>query len=211
MEETKENLQFDPKKLSVVDTDSVRPNPWNPKDQDTEEFKKVLSSLKANGLRLPIVVRENEGFEIIDGEQRWRACKELGMAKVIIYNEGNITDQKAKELTIWYQQQVPFDEIKLSQLVKEMIGVYPDFQSPFTDVEIQEFIKIADFQEKPNLDLGGDGKPELVDFSVQVNNEQLDVIEQAIAMCIQYVKKEENLDIEKPRAVELICADFMAT
>lgn len=211
MEEIKENLQFDPVKVQVVDIDSVRPNSWNPKDEDTDEFKKVVSSIATNGLRLPIVVRENNGFEIIDGEQRWRATKELGYGKVIIYNEGTVSDQRAKELTIWYQQQVPFDELKLSDLVKSMITEYPDFSSPFSDIEIQELVKIATFNEAPILpNTGGPGE-NLLTYSVMVTNEQLDIIEQAIAVCIDYVKKNENIEIEKPRAVELICADFMAS
>lgn len=211
MEEQKDNLVFDPKKLLVVDIDSVRPNTWNPKDLDTEDFKKVLSSVQTNGLRLPIVVRENGGYEILDGEQRWRACKQLGFTKVIIYNEGEVSDQRAKELTIWYQQQVPFDEVKLADLVKSMITDFPDFHSPFTDVEIQELVKIATYNENPPQINAGNPGENLLNFSIQVNNEQLDIIEQALAVCIENVKKDEGLQIEKPRAAELICADFIAS
>jgi len=210
MEENK--LNFDPQKILIIDIDMVQPNSWNPKDEDTKEFDRVVSSLDANGLRIPIVVREVEDhFEIIDGEQRWRACKKLQYQKVLIYNEGKVEEKRAKELTIWYQQQVPFDEIKLSGLVQEMTGLYPDFKSPFTDIEVKEFVKIAEFQNNPPVSIPKDEKQHLVMFSITVTIEQLEVIEHALSLCINNVKKEDGIDIEKPRASELISADFMAS
>lgn len=211
MEEIKEDFKFQPERIQIVDIDSIRPNTWNPKDEDTKEFARVVASIQKNGLRMPVVVRENEGFEIIDGEQRWKASKKLGYSKILIYNEGVVTDQRAKELTIWYQQQVPFDEVKLSDLVKEMTGLYPDFQSPFTTVEVDEFIKVANFGEQPNMDFTKKNLEGLLTYSVTVTNEQMGVIEQALSSCIEKVSKEDGIKIEKPRATELICAEFMAS
>lgn len=206
------NLQFDPEKILTVDIDMVQPNDWNPKDEDTKEFDRVVSSLSANGLKIPVVVREIEDhYEIIDGEQRWRACKKLQYDKVLIYNEGTVSDQRAKELTIWYQQQVPFDEVKLSELVQEMTGLYPDFASPFNDVEIAEMIKISDFQKNPPIKIPKEKGEGLLTFSITVTIEQLEVIEQALTLCVEKVKKEDGIDIENPRAAELISADFMSS
>jgi len=137
-------VKFDPAKLSIVDIDTIRPNTWNPKGADTDEFEKIKSGIAAKGLRLPIVVRENEGFEIVDGEQRWRACKALGFKKVIIYNEGQLDDMAAKELTLWYQVQVPFDELMLAGLIKELKDL-PGLKIPFTADEIEELAKLGDF------------------------------------------------------------------
>lgn len=139
------NIKFDPSKIKVVGIDEVRPNSWNPKDKDTEEYKKILEGIRLKGLRLPIIVRENNGFEILDGEQRWTACKELGFEKVIIYDEGQISDKEAQELTIWYQQQVPFNEIELAKVIKGLASQYNDLELPFTEEQIQNYIKMEDF------------------------------------------------------------------
>lgn len=205
-----EQINFDQTKLKIVPIDDVSPNPWNPKDQGTEEFRRVKLSIEKNGLRLPIVVREIDGkYQIVDGEQRWRACKELGYEKVIIYNEGVMEDLRAKELTIWYQQQVPFNEVDLAHLVSEMIGESPSVSVPFSQEELDNFMKMTkfdfkDFEKTPLPDLGSGGK--LLTFSIPCSQEQLDVIESAIDKCI---KSEEN-DMTKTRAVELIMADYLA-
>ena len=140
-------IKFNAKNLKIVDINKVHPNTWNPKDKNTEEFEKVVESIKINGQRSPVVVRENNGYEIIDGEQRYTACKQLDFKKVLIYNEGKISDKEAKELTIWYQQQVPFNEVKLAGMIKELLDQYEleEIQLPYSSEEIIEYAKMHDF------------------------------------------------------------------
>jgi len=139
-------ITFDATKLKVVDINEVRPNSWNPKEKDTPELDKIVKSLKEEGLRMPIVVRENNGYEIIDGEQRWSASKRLNADKVIIYNEGLMSDKDAQELTIFYQQQVPFENVSLAKLVSQMVAEYPDIKLPYSTVEIEEFKNVTGFE-----------------------------------------------------------------
>ncbi len=73
-------ITFDKDKLKEVNINLVKPNSWNPKTKRTKEYEKVRQSIKVNGQRQPIVVREvidenNELFyEIIDGEQIYTGC-----------------------------------------------------------------------------------------------------------------------------------------
>lgn len=138
-------IEFDPKKLQMVEIDKVVPNPWNPKDKDTSDFAKVKQSIEKKGLRTPVIVRERgDIFEIIDGEQRFTACKELGFSHIWVYNEGVVSDKEAQELTIWFQQQVPFNEIDLAQLVASIVK-NPDFELPFSEGEIDHFKEMVSF------------------------------------------------------------------
>lgn len=142
-------IQFDIAKLKEVNISLIRPNSWNPKNKDTMEFDKVVRSIELKGQRLPIIVREVEGtdpqeYEIIDGEQKYRACLKLGIQKVLIYNEGIISDEEAKELTIMFQQQVPMIEVELAKLVVEL-AKRPDFQLPYTPSEIETYKGMLDF------------------------------------------------------------------
>ena len=115
------DVRFKPENISIIDIQLIKPNNWNPKDLDTPEYQKIVQGIRLKGQRLPIVVREiGDTFEIVDGEQRYRACLDLAFEKILIYNEGKITDQEAKELTIWYQQQVPFNEVSLAKLIKDL-------------------------------------------------------------------------------------------
>lgn len=139
-------IKFDPTKIKIVPIEQVRPNTWNPKDKNTPEYEKVKDSVRKKGLRMPIVVREIDidSYEIIDGEQRYTACKDLNFTQALIYNEGKVSDQEAKELTIFYQQQVPFNEIELLPLIKDIVSS-GEYQLPYTDKEIEEKLKMLQF------------------------------------------------------------------
>jgi hypothetical protein len=149
-----------------------------------------------------LLVRENNGFEIIDGEQRWRGCKKLGYTQVIIYNEGVISDQEAKELTIWYQQQVPFNEVDLASLVSGMLEL-PNLELPFSEEELQSFKELAQFDFK-EFD-----KEEQIENSdkkiIEVTTDQYQIIMQAIAKV-----KETDGEASDGRCLELICGDFLS-
>lgn len=150
-------IVFDKEKLDVVALNLVRPNTWNPKSQDTDEYRRIVESIRQNGQKLPIVVRENDDYEIIDGEQRWRAMKELKARKILIYNEGEVSDQRARELTIAYEQQVPFDPLDLAELVAEMFEQYDDVKLPYQEDTIKEMIQLLSFDWDKHY-AGDDGK-----------------------------------------------------
>jgi hypothetical protein len=199
-------LNFDVKKVQTVGIDGVRPNPWNPKAKGTPEYKKILRGLESEGQILPIVVREHHAgktrYEIVDGEQRWTAMKELGSDKIIVYNEGQIDDAKAKQLTIWYEQQVPFEQIPLAKLVKELND--QGIELPYVGSELQEMVDLAVFEpgQEPDEPQGDDDGFKTV--MVRVTEPQYKVIMEALDNI-----KAEN-DCEQARALELMAADYLA-
>lgn len=71
---------------SEVDIDLVVPNPDQPRTNfKKEELEELASSIKKNGLLQPILVRKSgHKYQIIAGERRWQACKNLGLKKVPI-------------------------------------------------------------------------------------------------------------------------------
>ena len=204
-------VDFDPSKISKVNIDLVIPNTWNPKEKDTKEFKKVKESIFNKGLRGFIAVRnhpEKEGhYEIIDGEQRHTASKELGYEEVHIYNEGNVDDKEAKELTIWWQQQVPFEQIQEAYLITDMLKEYQidNIELPYTEAEIKTFENLAKFsfedynQENPN-----DDEKDRNTLKISLMQEQYEIVMKAIKSVQQ-----EN-DCNEARALELLCADYLA-
>jgi hypothetical protein len=201
-------IKFDENQLKIINIDEVRPNTWNPKDKDTKEYQIIKQSLNKKGLRLPVVVRENNGYEIIDGEQRWTAWKELGHKTILIYNEGKISDQEAKELTIWYEQKVPFNEIDLAKLVTEMNLEYKDLELPYTKLELDEMKELTDFDwDKYEDNYEEEQEKDFKTLSLNCTDEQYKIIMDAI----NKVKKQINdMDISNNRALELICGDYLA-
>lgn len=69
------------RELAVAD---IQPNPFQPRRVfNPEELAELKASIAASGLIQPIVVRSaGTGFQLVAGERRWRAVKELGWEKV---------------------------------------------------------------------------------------------------------------------------------
>ena len=76
--ETNNNVQ-------KINISQIIPNPLQPrKNFKNEELKELSSSIKNQGLIQPIIVKptDNNQFQIIAGERRWRACQLNGMHEV---------------------------------------------------------------------------------------------------------------------------------
>ena len=141
-----ERINFSPENLLLVNLDKIKFNSWNPKGVGSAEYDMVKRGIEEKGLGLPVIVRQVDNhYEVVDGEQRTRACQELGYEKIVIYNLGNISDKEAKELTLWYQHQVPFDDLKLSKLLASMQKDYDFISVPFPTEELDSMSKIGSF------------------------------------------------------------------
>ena len=205
-------LDFDLTKIKKVKIDEIRVNSWNPKKPNTPEFEKVKKGIQLKGLRGAIIVRENPQdetiYEIIDGHQRYTASKELGFKELYIYNEGDISDKEAKELTIWYQQQVPFDKIDEAYLVNDLVMEYQDtLELPYTEAEEIEMQELANFdfnQYDPNAYQEPTDDEGVKTLKLVLNENAYNVIMQAVTKAQQ---EADNISTE--RAVELICADYL--
>ncbi len=71
--------------INKIDISKISPNKQQPrKSFEEKEIKELSNSIKNQGLIQPIVVREieNNEYEIIAGERRWRACQLAGLHSV---------------------------------------------------------------------------------------------------------------------------------
>lgn len=178
-------LTFDVNKLKIVPIDTVIPNDWNPKNRETsmESFNEVKKSLEIHGFRQPVIVREitKNQYEIIDGEQRYTAAKQLGFTEVVIYNEGKKTREEAIELTIAYQTQVPFVRSQLAELVSQAVG--RGARLPYSEAKTQDLLNLMQFDwdsyAGTDLELTNEhDESDIENFSVTAT--QLDQIKQLI-------------------------------
>jgi ParB family chromosome partitioning protein len=66
--------------LRELPVGDIRPNRYQPRRAfDAAELKELKASMAANGLLQPVVVRAaGNGYELVAGERRWRAAKDLG-------------------------------------------------------------------------------------------------------------------------------------
>ncbi|MBC8117571.1 MAG: ParB/RepB/Spo0J family partition protein [Candidatus Saccharimonas sp.] len=69
------------KKLAISKVD---PNPWQPRTEfGVGELDELISSIREQGLLQPITVRSRaHQFQLVAGERRLRACRELGWTEI---------------------------------------------------------------------------------------------------------------------------------
>lgn len=74
--------------LAKIQTESISPNPYQPRTNfDLEALDELKKSILENGLIQPITVRrvEKNHYELISGERRLRACKDIGIKEIPAY------------------------------------------------------------------------------------------------------------------------------
>jgi ParB family transcriptional regulator, chromosome partitioning protein len=72
--------------LTELAVGDIRPNPFQPRqDVDPAALEELKTSIQQAGLLQPVVVRPRaggDGYELIAGERRLRACQALGWARI---------------------------------------------------------------------------------------------------------------------------------
>lgn len=200
-------ISFDIKKVKIVPLEQVRPNTWNPKVKDTAQYRLIKDDIERNGQKVPAVVRENKGLELIDGEQRWTALKELGETHIVINNIGKVSDTDAKNETLWYQLQVPMDTVLLAPLVLELKQL--DIQLPLLENDIEELSHLdkldlgAMLKDQPKDQQTGDVRT----LVLAMAKDKYDFICGALDAVIAQEGLQPN---DRSRALELIVADYIS-
>lgn len=79
----------------------IKPNPNNPRKIDKSDFAKLVKSIQDDPKLLeakPLILDENN--IILGGNQRYRACIELGIQDVPVIQLANLTDKEKKKLLV---------------------------------------------------------------------------------------------------------------
>lgn len=138
-----QNIRDDIRRVPI---DDVIPNEWNPNRQTDYIFEKEKNSIQEFGFLDPILVREVDGnFEIIDGEHRWKAAKELGYSEILVNNLGEVSKSIAGQLTIILNEvKGQADRMDMAALVKSLKEEVPVEHLlrnlPFTETDFQSLI-----------------------------------------------------------------------
>ena len=97
------DLDDNPVNIGTLPIEQIQANKQNPRSIFSEdELVDLANSIKEKGILQPIIVRQrdnNESYEVIAGERRWRAAQiaQLDNVPVIIKN---LTDDDALEIAI---------------------------------------------------------------------------------------------------------------
>ena len=76
------------KESQVLPVKQIEANPFQPRREfDEEQLEELVTSISTHGIIQPIAVRKLGGktYQIISGERRWRAAKQLKLEKVPVH------------------------------------------------------------------------------------------------------------------------------
>lgn len=110
-------------KMDKIVTNSNQPRKYF----DNEKMSELKDSIKNSGLLQPITVRKisNGKYEIVAGERRYRACRELGMESIPVI-EMNVGDARGYELSVLENIQRenlnPIEEAESYLMLMEVYG-----------------------------------------------------------------------------------------
>lgn len=115
-------------KIEIARLDRVRPNPWNPNRMTEHQVASTREGMKREGwvasYALLVWRTDEKGKQrnlIIDGEHRWRIGNDLGFEKAPMVFLDGITERRAKEMTIEFDnKRGRFDDIALRDLLKDI-------------------------------------------------------------------------------------------
>ena len=105
------------------------------KNFDDDSLEELATSIKADGVIQPIVVRKvGDKYEIIAGERRFRASKLAGLEKVPIIIK-NVSDRKARELALVENiQREDLNPIEEAISLKTLMEEYKLTQQELSDI-----------------------------------------------------------------------------
>ncbi len=89
-------------KVTWVKVDDLEPNPWNPNRMNAFMYAKALESIQTFGFVDPVTCWDAGNFrlQIIDGEHRWKAARDLGLVEIPVFIADLKDETQAKKLTI---------------------------------------------------------------------------------------------------------------
>ena len=207
----------------TVHVESVDPNPWNPNEQQEHVFEAEQKSIKKHGLiSFPVVRETKDGrFQILDGEHRWRAVQATGGDEISVLNLGTeVSTVEAKMITEQLNAlRGRNDPIKHAELLDSIISEKPEWKEmlAYTPDHLESLLNPTfDWESLDRSDQGRDeegggsgadsGFGPQTELKIQMSEEQHEVVMRAIA----HAKDVGDCESDA-RAMELICADFLAS
>lgn len=134
--------------ITLVDIESIVPNPKNANRHSPEQIKRLEKLIKYQGFRNPLIISNRTGFLIV-GHGRLEAAKNLGIEKLpVIYQDFKDEAQEYAYL-VSDNEIARWSDLDLNA-VKEDILDFPDLQLDIDLLGIEDLD--LNFLEETNLD-----------------------------------------------------------
>jgi ParB-like chromosome segregation protein Spo0J len=214
--------------IAYVPIDSVKPNSYNANRQSDHDFELLLSSIRTDGFTQPVVVQKDV-MEIVDGEHRWRAARELGYTEIPVVfvqmEEGQrmvstLRHNRARgsediELTAgilrdleqlgsidWAQDELMLDDVELERLLHDVAAPEALAAEEFSQAWVPEGTHHSAEEGQFNRTIGGAAA---IEGATAAASDSLRVAEKALAVA---KTDEERQSAMKDRDVHRVALSF---
>lgn len=112
--------------ISKINIDEIYPNPNQPrKNFDRESLEELAESIRVHGLIQPITVNKmDDGYLIIAGERRYRACKMAGLTEIDAIVKNYSSRQIAEISIIENLQREDLNPIEIAKSLQKLMQEY---------------------------------------------------------------------------------------
>ena len=139
--------------FELVEVDKLIKADWNYKTDDEKKLKDLQENFKRNGQVENIIIRElSKGkYEVVNGNHRYDALKNLGIKTAIVCNKGKITKAEAVRLAIETNEtKFGVDNLKLAEAINNLQEQYPIEElvktMPYTTTELNNLLNLINFE-----------------------------------------------------------------
>lgn len=175
-------------RFKVISVDKLVKADWNYK-ADNEEMKlKLKANISRNGLIMNLNVREIGGgkYEVIDGNHRLEAVRELGLPNVMACNHGKMSTKRAKRLAVEINETLfEAGQMGLGEIVVDLtkhFGVDDLIETlPFSKSEVENFQEMVGFDWEKSNKKDKKKKKKVFKFSVQFEGEEAEVVQRVLS------------------------------
>ncbi len=204
--------------ITFIKMGQITPNSYNPNDIPEDIMAKLRAEIAKKGLVEAIIVRKTgDTYTIVDGEHRWRICRELGMEEVpCIIKDYDENEAKIKTVQLNYMRGSPVP-IRLASLIHDLNKEIPleDLarRLPYEEAQLQDNLELLKLPEDFGMAIERQAMEESKEMPMVVSfvlfKKQVEVIEQAIKIAGESLPEgTKNL---KAVALEKICAEHIAS
>lgn len=142
-----------------LDIDWLFEADWNYKQNDDELLDKLVRNMKNNNQMENIIVRQvGKRWEVVNGNHRLQAMRQLGYSQVMVYDLGEVRLAEAKRIALETNEtKFQADPFELGKMLQELIEEFDITElcatTPYTEGEVHNYIDLLDmnpeFEDEP--------------------------------------------------------------
>lgn len=205
-------------RLTEIDVHRISEADWNPNHMDPETRARLRASIERFGFVEPLVVREvaPDRYETVGGAQRLAVIKELRINKVdcvVVETDDSESKLLAQALNRIagtddpVKRQTSLDLILQNIPRGEVLELLPDAANSLG--QAISFTPSSLFEHLENFEVSR--RARLRHFSAQLSNEQLTVVEQAVAHASEHGPVDDRNPNRTGNAIFHICQIYLSS